>query len=150
MLQLDSDGQCDARFLPAIWQASAGHPVVFGHRRRRDDGWARWCISRAVSLVGLAAAGSWVVDANVPYRLMRRDALERALADLPADFRLVNVLLALRLQRDCGIQWVPIRFRRRFGGSPALAAGAFARQGLLLFRQLRQAFGAHARRSGAV
>ena len=149
ILQLDSDGQCDARFLPALWQASASHPVVFGHRLRRDDGWARWCISRSVSLVGLLAAGTWVADANVPYRLMRRDALERALADLPADFRLVNVLLALRLQRGGGIRWIPIRFRRRFGGSPSLAASAFARQGLLLFRQLRRAFGPRARRCGA-
>lgn len=148
VLQLDSDGQCDARFLPALWQASASHPVVFGHRLRRDDGWARWCISRAVSLVGVVAAGTWAADANVPYRLMRRDALERALAELPADFRLVNVLLALRFQRDGGIRWIPIRFRRRFGGSPSLAASAFARQGVMLFRQLRQEFGARARRSG--
>lgn len=146
VLQVDSDGQCDARFLPALWQASFDHPVVFGHRLQRDDGWVRWCISRAVSLVGLAAAGTWVADANVPYRLMRRDALAEALADLPAEFRLVNVLLALRLQRGGGIRWIPIGFRRRRGGSPSLAAGAFARQGVLLFRQLRQAFDARARR----
>ena len=103
---------------------------------RRDDGWARWAISRAVSLVGLLATGTWVGDANVPYRLMRRDALALALEELPADFHLTNILLAVRLQRLTGIRWVPIRFRERHGGTPSIRAGSFVANGRLLFRQL--------------
>lgn len=145
VLQIDSDGQCDPRFFAALWEARRGHPVVFGYRARRDDGWARWAISRAVSVVGLVATGTWVGDANVPYRLMRREVLAGAIEELPADFHLTNVLLALRLQRLAGIHWVPIRFRERHGGTPTVRAGSFARQGRLLFRQLR----AESRRSRA-
>ncbi len=137
ILQIDSDGQCDPRFFPALWAARREHPVVFGYRVRRDDGWARWAISRVVSVVGLVAARTWVGDANVPYRLMRGDLLARALDDPPAEIHLANVLLALRLQRLAGIRWVPIHFRDRHGGTPAVRAGSFVRQGNRLFRQLR-------------
>lgn len=137
VFQIDSDGQCDPRFFPALWAARREHPVVFGFRRRRDDGWARWTISRLVSVVGWLATGTWVADANVPYRLMRADRLARALDDFPDRFGLPNVLLAHRLTRLAGIHWVPIRFRARQGGETSLDAASFARQGWRLLRQLR-------------
>lgn len=137
IFQLDADGQCDPRFLPALWAERSRHAAIFGFRARRDDGWTRWAISCAVRLAVLAGAGVWVPDANVPYRLIRRDALERALVGFPPDFHLANVLLAVRLRREGGIRWVPIGFRRRFGGSPSVRVGGFARQGARLVRQLR-------------
>lgn len=137
ILQIDSDGQCDPRHFPALWAARHEHCVVFGHRRRRDDGWARWGISRAVSVVGWIAAGTWVRDANVPYRLVRSDLLARALEGFPESFHLANVLLAIRLQRLAGIHWVPIGFRVRHGGTPSIRAGSFLRQGRRLLAELR-------------
>jgi len=137
VFQIDSDGQCDPRFFPEVWAVRREHPVVFGYRRRRDDGWARWAISRLVSVVGWLATGTWVADANVPYRLMRADRLARALDSFPERFGLANVLLAHRLTRLAGIRWVPIRFRARQGGQTSLDAASFARQGWRLLRQLR-------------
>lgn len=137
VLQIDSDGQCDPRYFAALWAARREHPVVFGYRRRRDDGWTRWAISRLVSVVALLAAGTWVGDANVPYRLIRGDLLARALEDLPAEPRVVNVLLAVRLQRSAGIHWVPIRFRQRHAGATKLRAVSFVRLGRVLLPQLR-------------
>ncbi len=138
ILQIDSDGQCDPRYLPELWRARERHAAIFGYRARRDDGWARWAISRLLSVVALLAHGTWVADANVPYRLVRRDALAPAIARVPADFALVNVLLALRLERERGIHWVPIRFRERHGGRGSLRPASFVRHGLRLVRQLRR------------
>ncbi|MEO8275034.1 MAG: glycosyltransferase family 2 protein [Thermoanaerobaculia bacterium] len=137
VLQIDSDGQCDPRYFAAFWEARRNAPVIFGYRVRRDDGWSRWAISRVVSLVSWLAAGIWVGDANVPYRLMRAAELSRAVEAMPADIQLANVLIALRLQRAPGIAWIPIRFRERHGGTPSIRAGSFAHQGRLLYRQLR-------------
>lgn len=136
VLQIDSDGQCDPRYFPALWEAREGRPVIFGYRKRRDDGWSRWAISRVVSLVTWLASGTWVGDANVPYRLMRSDALDGALQAMPADFHQANILLALRLQRACRIAWIPIRFRARHGGTPSIRAVSFVRHGVRLYRQL--------------
>lgn len=137
VLQIDSDGQCDPGYFSSFWAEREEHSVVFGLRRRRDDGWARWAISRAVSLVGFVVARTWVRDANVPYRLMRGDVLARALEAFPEGFHLANVLLAIRLERLVGIRWVPIHFRERHGGTPSIRAGSFVRQGRLLVAQLR-------------
>jgi glycosyltransferase involved in cell wall biosynthesis len=137
VFQIDSDGQCDPVYFAALWAARREHPVVFGYRVRRDDGWSRWAISRLVSLVGLLAARTWVGDANVPYRLMRRDVLESALPGIPASIQLANVALSLRLRRRVGIRWVPIRFRERHGGTPSVRSATFARAGWRLFRDLR-------------
>lgn len=136
VLQIDSDGQCDPRYFAALWAARREHPVVFGYRGRRDDGWARWLISRLVSVASLAAAGTWVRDANVPYRLMRSDLLARALEDLPGEPLVVNVLLAVRLRRAAGIHWVPIHFRQRHAGATRLRAASFVRLGRNLLPQL--------------
>lgn len=136
VLQIDSDGQCDPRFFPALWAERQRHAAVFGYRARRDDGWMRWVVSRLVSLAVLFGAGVWVRDANVPYRLMRRDVLAGALEGFPADFHLANILLAVRLRRRGAIDWVPIRFRVRFGGAPSLGLGGLARRGATLVKQL--------------
>jgi glycosyltransferase involved in cell wall biosynthesis len=138
VLQIDSDGQCDPRFVGALWAARHRHPAVFGRRGVRGDGWIRWGISRAARLAVWLATGAWVVDANVPYRLIRGDALAAVIADIPPDFRLANILLAVRLHQTCGIHWIPIGFRDRSGGSPSVKTGAFLAQGLLLYRQLRR------------
>lgn len=138
VLQIDSDGQCDPAFLPALWAARRDRAAVFGRRVRRDDGAVRRLASRAVSVVVWLATRVWVVDANVPYRLMRRDALAAALAGVPEDFALVNVLLAVRLQEGAGIRWVPIRFRGRLGGAPSARLGGLLAGGARLYRQLRR------------
>jgi dolichol-phosphate mannosyltransferase len=139
VLQIDSDGQCDPAYFAAFWAGrSAAHPL-YGHRRQRDDGAARQWVSRVVSLVVFAASGTWVRDANVPYRLMHRSQLEAIVPRIPADFHLANVLLAIRQQQRYGIRWIDIRFRRRLTGTPSVRLSGFLRRGVQLFVQIRRA-----------
>jgi len=137
VLQIDSDGQCDPAFLPALWARRSSADVIMGFRASRDDGVVRWLISRVVSLVVLLSLRVWVSDPNVPYRLMRVSALRPVVDRIPSDFHLVNVLVAAELQRHVGITWVRIHFRDRHGGSPAVQAAGFMRRGLQLYHQLR-------------
>lgn len=138
VLQIDSDGQCDPVHLPDLWRARDGHPAVFGYRARRDDGLVRWGVSRIVSLAAWLAHGTWVADANVPYRLLRGDLLARVVEEVPDDVQLVNILLALRVGRAAGIHWVPIRFRQRFGGRSSVRPAALLGHGRRLVAQLRR------------
>jgi len=137
VFQVDSDGQCDPRHFEALWQSREHAAAVLGRRRRRQDGPARTVISRALSLVILAATGVWVRDANSPYRLMRADALAAALLRVPADVYLANVLVAVTLQRDHGITWVDVGFRRRIRAAP-LRPRYFIVQALRLWGDLRR------------
>ncbi|MDY6830254.1 MAG: glycosyltransferase family 2 protein [Thermodesulfobacteriota bacterium] len=115
IFQIDSDGQCDPAFFETFWSSRSHGPVHYGVRRAREDGWIRRFISRALTVLIFLLSFRWVRDANVPYRLMRRDALEAALRQMPKNFRMVNALLALIQQRHPGIQWHVIPFHRRTG-----------------------------------
>ncbi len=138
VFQMDSDGQCDPKFFADVWARRLQSPVIMGYRRVREDGASRWWVSRVVSMCAWWASGVWVKDANVPYRLMRGDILERAIYGISDEFQLVNILLSIRLRAAHPIVWVPIVFRDRFGGSSTVKFHALMKHGRLLLRQLRE------------
>ena len=111
--------------------------AVLGRRRRRETGWSRTVISRALGLVVCAATGRRVRDANSPYRLMRADVLAAALPRVPPDVYLTNVLVAVDLAARAGITWVDVGFRRRFRPSP-FRPRYFLTQASGLWRDLRR------------
>jgi glycosyltransferase involved in cell wall biosynthesis len=138
VLQIDSDGQCDPKYLPRFWQARKNHSVLMGFRYYRKDGLIRFLVSRFVTLVVFFASGVWVWDPNVPYRLISADTLSQSLQTMPDNFHLANVLIAARLKRLKKIKWLPIVFRERYGGSPSVRTHSFLKQGAVLFKQLRR------------
>jgi glycosyltransferase involved in cell wall biosynthesis len=137
VLQVDSDGQCDARYFESMWGARGDASAVFGRRRRRQDGLARTIISRALALMVRAATGVRVADANSPYRLMRADALADALARVRPGVYLANILLAVTLQAGPGITWVEVGFRARSRPTP-LRLHYFLAQAVRLWGDLRR------------
>jgi len=124
-------------WFPALWRARDDASAILGRRVWRDDGIARWGVSRVVSLVVWLHTGCWLRDANVPYRLIRADALKAALAEVPAGAFFCNILLAVRLRRRQPIHWVPIRFRRRAAGQSTLRMSALVQFAWRLSTELR-------------
>jgi glycosyltransferase involved in cell wall biosynthesis len=139
IFQIDSDGQCDPHYFSEAIALSQKHKVVYGFRKTRDDGFKRYLISRVLSIFTFAATGVWVRDANVPYRLMHKTALDNIVNKVPADFYLSNILISVLQQREFGIKWINIHFRDRSGGSPSVKAISFVKHGLKVFKQLKQA-----------
>jgi glycosyltransferase involved in cell wall biosynthesis len=137
VLQVDSDGQCDARHFGALWAARHAAPAVLGCRRRRADGLARTLVSGVLALVVRAGTGRWLRDANSPYRLMRSDVLTAALARIPADVSLANVLVAVDLETHTTIRWVDVGFRARARPTP-IRPRYFVMQARRLWRDLRR------------
>ncbi len=139
VFQIDSDGQCDPQYFFRFWRIRESHEVIYGVRRKRDDGWRRVLASRILRLVLMAVCRVYCVDANVPYRLMRVDVLKGPLDRIPADFFLANIGLAVLLRKDRKISEgrVNIRFRERYGGEPSVALGKFGEKASELVRQLR-------------
>jgi dolichol-phosphate mannosyltransferase len=139
MLQIDSDGQCDPRFLSALWDLKDHHSVVYGVRVRREDGMARRVASRA--LRGLLKVRFKVncPDANVPYRLMRTEDVIAFVNTIPSTVDLANIALSVLLATNpgCSHAFVPITFRRRRGGQPSVSWRSFAGKALGLHRDLR-------------
>lgn len=140
VLQIDSDGQCDPAYFSAMWTSHESADCVFGLRVTRDDGWRRALISRLLRLATFVVTGRDLRDVNVPYRLMRRDVLARALLRVPADFDIQNVALTLALKRDPSVRWNyhPIRFRDRQGGTNSINVPQIFKMGWNMLRSLRR------------
>lgn len=139
IFQLDSDGQCDPVYFKDVLGQIKSHQAVFGYRKKREDGFSRFLISRVVSLFAFGATGVWLKDANVPYRLMHRSLLEKALPLVPDDFYLANILVSVLVRKQTKIKWVDIIFRDRTGGSPSIKTFSIMKHGSKLYKQLKTA-----------
>jgi len=139
VFQLDSDGQCDPQFFPALWARRDACDVVYGLRVDRQDGWRRKLASRLLREVVRVCGGTSCQDANTPYRLMRTQGLDEITKKIPRTFDLANIALAVLLKRAGWRQGnVPIRFRERFGGEPKVPLSRFARKAVELAAALRR------------
>lgn len=139
ILQVDSDGQCDAGYLAAFWAARHEADCIFGERRQRDDGWTRSLISKVCAAVVGRLCKVRMADLNVPYRLMRSTALAQALKSIPPDFHLQNIALSIMLRR-ARWRWkfIPIHFRARAGGTNSIHLGSIVRLGWQLLDDVRR------------
>lgn len=139
IFQIDSDGQCDPQYFFRFWRDRDKYDVIYGRRVRRDDGWRRVLASYVLRATLISTAGVNCVDSNVPYRLMRTESLQRILEQIPREFVLANIALAVLLKKSS--DWrhgaIPIRFRERYGGEPSVALKNFGDRAFQLRRQLK-------------
>ncbi len=117
VFQTDSDGQTKASEFEKFWENRENSDVLMGFRPRRGDGFSRLIVSRVLRLVIRFTLHVNVRDANVPYRLMKAEALKRVLPVVPKDYILGNVLLSVAFAKtDCSMAYLPITFEPRSGG----------------------------------
>ncbi len=139
VFQIDSDGQCDARFFEKFIPLTEQYRNIYGSRTQRDDGLQRTIVSYFVTLFTFLATFTWVRDPNVPYRLMHAEVLKKFVYQVPKDFHLANIFVSVCCQRISKIKWIPIHFRDRVGGTASVKTFSFVKHGFKLFKQLRAA-----------
>jgi dolichol-phosphate mannosyltransferase len=135
IFQIDSDGQCDPAGFARVWESRELAASVYGRRMSRDDGRARRVISAVLRASLKVARRTRLNDTNVPFRLYRAPLAAAAARRVPADFNLANIAMALLLEPEGFIE-VPIHFRDRVGGQPAVKMWGFAPKALRLHRDL--------------
>jgi dolichol-phosphate mannosyltransferase len=138
ILQIDSDGQCDPQYFFRFWRLRDKFEVIYGIRKKRDDGWRRVAASMILKAALVATKHIHCADANVPYRLLRTERLLPELQKIPTNFFLANVALAVCLKKS---RWshgyIPIRFRERYGGEPSVKLGKFSEKAIELINQMK-------------
>lgn len=117
IFQTDSDGQTLPEEFPPFWEKRHDYAMVIGQRSARQDGFSRVVVTKVLKFVLWLVFGLDVKDANTPYRLIQRAALEKYIDRIPKDFNLSNVMLTVLLTyyRE-PILYLPITFRPRQGG----------------------------------
>lgn len=139
IFQIDSDGQCDPQYFEKMIPLTSRFQSIYGVRKTRDDGMQRTIVSYFVTLFTFVATGKWVRDPNVPYRLIHTDVLMKFAYQVPKDFHLANIFVSVCCAKISGIEWIPIHFRDRMGGTASVKTFSFVKHGFKLFKQLRAA-----------
>ncbi|MEO7761702.1 MAG: glycosyltransferase family 2 protein [Casimicrobiaceae bacterium] len=120
-LLLDSDRQIGLQDFGHTWKLADGHDAVLGVRWKRCDPWHRLLLTKLLRAWLSALVGVHARDANVPYKLVRRDIAMRALAMMPAKPAIPSVLLTVFLHlREYRIAEQPVEHFARTAGQPSL------------------------------
>lgn len=93
IFQTDSDGQTSPEEFSSFWEKRQHYDAVIGQRPVRGDGKARAFVEKVVCFLLRLFFGIRVSDANAPYRLMRRELVEKYLYRLPSDYNIPNIMM---------------------------------------------------------
>ena len=142
IFQTDADGQTRASEFSSFWKSRKKYDVIIGHRNHRKDGFFRIIVTKTLKLVLGIVFHISVVDANTPYRLMKREILEKYLDKIPSQFNLPNVMLTVMfLKKKERVKFIPITFEDRQGGANKLNIKGIFKigwQALKDFRRMRR------------
>ena len=97
---IDSDCQIPLDDFASAWaRMSNGLDGVFGVRRNRNDPALRLWLSRVIRVTVRALFAVDIVDANVPYKLLRRSVWEDARSSIPRGTLAPSLFLAIYAKR---------------------------------------------------
>jgi glycosyltransferase involved in cell wall biosynthesis len=117
IFQTDSDGQTIPSEFWQFWEIRDDFSAIIGYRNHRKDGFSRILVAKVLKLVLWCIFKLQIIDANTPFRLIRRDILKKYIVYIPANFNLSNIMLTVCLvKHDENIKFIPISFMPRQGG----------------------------------
>ena len=137
IFQTDSDEQHLPSEFWDLWVLRE-KDFVFGIRKDRADGMLRVAITCSMRILNFIIWGIWIRDANCPFKLMRRDALERVLPKISDDcfIPMVEVSILSRKMKFT-IAEVSVTHLARRGGTQSLkGVMRWIRVGAMCARQL--------------
>jgi glycosyltransferase involved in cell wall biosynthesis len=121
VFQTDSDRPHRPADFWNLWDRRNDVDFAFGVRQARNDGAWRQLVSYGLCGANGLIWGRWIRDANCPFKLMRRDALEALLTEIPCDSFIPMVMVSV-LGRHLGYRVidVPVPHFERSAGEPSL------------------------------
>lgn len=131
IFQTDSDGQTTSADFEEFWKNRKTADAVLGQRVHRGDGTGRVIVSRVLGILIRIVFRVRTADANCPFRLMSRSALQAAMHMVPARYHLTNVLLSVAfMKQKKKVKILPVRFRKRQGGKNSIHLGKIVGMGM--------------------
>ena len=132
IMQIDSDNQCDPIYFKHFLKEIKNNNAVLGNRVSREDGIIRIVFSRILSFLIFLKTFTFVKDANVPYRIIKKDVLKKLVNKISKNIELKNCHLSYLLERNYKIKWISINFRKRYYGETKYGFSKLVRQVLNL------------------
>ena len=131
VFQTDSDRQHLPSDFWKLWELRETNDFVLGIRRSRADGWLRKIVTTIMRTANFLIWGLWIQDANCPFKLMRRQAMEAVLRKIPRDSFIPMVMLSIVSRKmRFRISEVVVEHLPRRGGQQSLSGvGKFVKVG---------------------
>ena len=97
IFQVDSDDQFSTSDFKKIWKLrNNNHDLIIGHRENRKDSFIRVFLSKFIlKQFFLIYFQKNLIDANVPYRLMKRDFLKKFIKKSSKKYIAPNILMSI-------------------------------------------------------
>lgn len=121
VFQVDSDDQFISQDFRLLWNLRTEADFILGQRRNRQDAFHRKVITQCLKLVNILFFGTYIADANVPFRLIRSTLLKKLLQQTPSDVFAPNIFLSLiaKYQNEKLMQ-IPVTHRDRMTGTVSI------------------------------
>jgi glycosyltransferase involved in cell wall biosynthesis len=117
IFMVDGDQQIPLSAFDSLWQAMPGNDAVFGIRTKRQDPPTRLVLTKIVRYTLGLSFGVKIKDANVPFKLIRREVWRDASGLIPKEALAPSIFLALfAVRRGYKVVYVPVPHRERQAG----------------------------------
>ncbi len=142
IFQTDSDRQTSPKDFWQFWKNRKSYDFIIGKRVKREDGFFRVIVTFFLKMIIFFIFRIYVLDSNTPFRLMKKDNLEKLLPLIEKDSFLANVMLSvLVVSQKEKLLWLPIPFTPRAKGDNSIYLKKIIKVGLkaiLDFYQLKK------------
>jgi glycosyltransferase involved in cell wall biosynthesis len=138
VLLVDSDQQIPLSAFRDLWTAvESGHQAAFGVRRRRHDPRLRLVLTAVIRKAIQLLFGVRLYDANVPFKLIRREHWVTARALIPPETLAPSLFLAILIKRrGVDVVEIDVPHRERETGEVSIRRWKLLRFCARAFRQL--------------
>lgn len=140
VFQTDSDDQFVTDDFIKLWARRDESPFILGYREERYDAPARLLITRILRLSIAFIYGTYIMDSNIPFRLIRGSFLKKLLAQLPTPTPFApNIFLAV-MAKKAGFNTfdIPITHKERLTGTVSILKWKLLKVCIQSFRELAQ------------
>ncbi|GAB2542314.1 glycosyltransferase family 2 protein [Spirosoma aerophilum] len=140
VFQTDSDDQFIADDFGKLWDKREESPFILGYREERYDAPARLLITKILRLSIAFIYGTYIMDSNIPFRLIRGTFLRKLLAQLPTPTPFApNIFLAV-MAKKAGFNTfdIPITHKERLTGTVSILKWKLLKVCIQSFKELAQ------------
>lgn len=121
VFQVDSDNQFVPEDFPKLWNCRSTSNFILGNREKRYDDFNRLIITRIVRLLNLVLFRVYIIDSNIPYRLIKGNYLSKLLKVLPFRPFAPNIFLSVLAKRDGNnLKSIPVIHKKRDTGTVSI------------------------------
>lgn len=122
VFQTDSDDQFITDDFGKLWAKRHESPFILGHREVRHDATARLWITRILRGSIALIYGTYILDSNIPFRLIQGNYLKKLLAQLPTPTPFApNIFLAVMAKKAGNELFdIPITHKERETGTVSI------------------------------